>query len=40
MPPFKQLLSDGEVAAVATYVRQSWGNQAAAVSALDVHRAR
>lgn len=40
MPPFKQVLSDGEVAAVATYVRQSWGNQAAAVSALDVHRAR
>ena len=40
MPPFKQLLSDAEVAAVATHVRQSWGNQAAAVSALQVHRAR
>jgi mono/diheme cytochrome c family protein len=40
MPPFKQVLSEGEVAAVATYVRQSWGNQAEAVSELDVHRAR
>jgi mono/diheme cytochrome c family protein len=40
MPPFKQVLSETEVAAVATYVRQSWGNQAAVVSELDVHRAR
>jgi mono/diheme cytochrome c family protein len=40
MPPFKQILSGSEVAAVATYVRQSWSNQAAAVSELDVYRAR
>ena len=39
MPPFKQVLSESEVAAVATYVRQSWGNQAQAVRELDVHRA-
>jgi mono/diheme cytochrome c family protein len=40
MPPFGQTLSDGEIAAVATYVRRSWGNQAPAVSAVDVLRAR
>ena len=40
MPPFKQLLSEREVAAVATYVRQSWGNQGSTVSELDVLRAR
>jgi mono/diheme cytochrome c family protein len=40
MPPFKQVLSEHEVAAVASYVRQSWGHEAAAVSALDVHHAR
>lgn len=40
MPPFKQVLSESEVAAVATFVRQSWGNQAEAVTALDIHRAR
>lgn len=40
MPPFKQLLSEREVAAVATYVRQSWGNAASTVSELDVLRAR
>lgn len=36
MPPFGQVLNDEEVAAVATYIRQSWGNAAAPVSALDV----
>jgi mono/diheme cytochrome c family protein len=40
MPPFKQLLSEKEVAAVATYVRQSWGNQGTEVSELEVLRAR
>ncbi len=33
-------LSDGEVAAVLTYVRTSWGNAAPAVSAADVARVR
>ncbi|WP_066340662.1 cytochrome c [Azohydromonas lata] len=40
MPPFKQLLSERDIAAVATYVRQSWGNQGSTVSELDVLRAR
>ncbi|MBX3608297.1 MAG: c-type cytochrome [Hydrogenophaga sp.] len=40
MPPFRSLLSDAEVAAVASYVRQAWGNQAGGVSALEVQRLR
>ena len=40
MPPFGWALKDEEVAAVATYIRQSWGQQAAPVSALQVLRAR
>ena len=40
MPPFAQVMSDSEIAAVVTYVRQSWGNHAAAVSAADVARYR
>lgn len=40
MPPFQMLLSDEEVAAVVSYIRQAWGNQASGVSALDVTRHR
>lgn len=40
MPPFRTLLSDEDIAAVASFIRQSWGNQASAVSALDVQRVR
>ena len=40
MPPFVQLLSDGDVAEVLTHVRNSWGNQAGHVSAFDVTRIR
>ncbi len=40
MPPFAQALSDAEVAAVVTAMRQSFGNLAPAVSALDVLRYR
>lgn len=40
MPPFEQRLSGEEIAAVATYVRQSWGNSASPVSAFDVNRVR
>ncbi|OGB14903.1 MAG: alcohol dehydrogenase [Burkholderiales bacterium RIFCSPHIGHO2_12_FULL_67_38] len=40
MPPYRTLLSDAEIAAVITYARQSWGNQAAAVSPLEVQRLR
>ena len=36
MPAFDWKLSDDEIAAVVTYVRNSWGNAAAAVSADDV----
>ncbi len=31
MPPFAQALTDKEVAAIATYIRGSWGNKASAV---------
>lgn len=38
MPPFAHQLDNDDIAAVATYVRQSWGNSAPAVTPLDVHR--
>lgn len=40
MPPFVQSLTDREIAAVLTYVRGAWGNDAGAVSELDVSRLR
>jgi mono/diheme cytochrome c family protein len=40
MPPFSHLLSDQEVAAVVTYVRQSWGNRAGAVPVWEATKAR
>jgi mono/diheme cytochrome c family protein len=40
MPPFRTLLNDAEIAAVASFVRQSWGNQASAVAPQDVQRLR
>ena len=40
MPPFGQSLKDDEIAVLATYVRNAWGNEAPAVSALDVLNAR
>lgn len=40
MPPFSQVLSDTEVAAVATFVRQAWGNVGSPVVPFDVVRAR
>ena len=40
MPPFTLALTDSEIAAVLTYIRASWGNRAAEVSPLDVHRMR
>jgi mono/diheme cytochrome c family protein len=36
MPPYGQVLSNEETAAVATFIRQSWGNSAAPVSTLNV----
>lgn len=40
MPPFAYDLSDREVAAVVTYIRQSWGNNAPPVSPVEVGASR
>ncbi len=40
MPAFGWVLSDAQVAAVVTYVRNSWGNAAPAVAADEVRGAR
>lgn len=40
MPPMRQVLSAAEMAAVASMVRQSWGNEASAVTEQDVLRLR
>ena len=40
MPPFYQDLNDEQVAAVVTYIRQSWGNTAPATWAVEVQRSR
>lgn len=40
MPAFDWKLNDAEVAAVATYIRSAWGNEAPAVTARDVRKLR
>jgi mono/diheme cytochrome c family protein len=40
MKPFGKRLSDRDVAAVATYLRSSFGNNASAVTPEQVHRQR
>lgn len=40
MPPFGQLLNDNDIAALVTYIRNSWGNEAGGVTPLEVKRAR
>ncbi|MBI5720409.1 MAG: c-type cytochrome [Burkholderiales bacterium] len=40
MPPFGLVLGDDDIAAVASYVRTSWGNDAPVVEAIDVWRAK
>jgi mono/diheme cytochrome c family protein len=40
MPPFAPVLQDADVAELLSFVRGSWGNRAAPVSAFDVSRAR
>ncbi|CAN5401914.1 cytochrome c [soil metagenome] len=40
MPPFAQHLSDDEIAAVVTYIRTSWGNRGAPVSARQANELR
>jgi mono/diheme cytochrome c family protein len=40
MTPFEYLLKDGEIAAVLTYVRNSFGNKAGVISAEQVGKVR
>ena len=40
MPPFAPTLSNAEMAAVLSFVRSAWGNQAGAVTELEVARYR
>jgi mono/diheme cytochrome c family protein len=40
MPPFSHVMDDAEVAAVVSYVRASWGNQAPPVTPSQVNRFR
>ena len=40
MPPFGQVLSDDDVAALLTWLRQGWGRVAPAVTTLEVARVR
>ncbi|ALM85717.1 cytochrome c [Bordetella sp. N] len=40
MPPFGQVLNDDDVAAVVSYIRNQWGNQEGAATALQVKQAR
>jgi mono/diheme cytochrome c family protein len=40
MPPFAYDLNDDEVAAVVTFIRQSWGNRAPAVAPVEIARGR
>ncbi|GAC1518301.1 MAG: cytochrome c [Collimonas sp.] len=40
MPPYGPALTDSEVAAVVSYIRNSWGNKAPIVSAAEVSRYR
>ena len=40
MPPFAQILTDDQVAAVVTFIRTSWGNHGAPVSARDANTLR
>lgn len=40
MPPFGAVLTDGEMAAVVTYIRMTWGNHGEPVSPIEVGRFR
>jgi mono/diheme cytochrome c family protein len=40
MPPFRQSMSNADLAAVLTFIRNSWGNAAGPVSELDAVHAR
>ena len=40
MPPFYPVLNDEQIASVVTYIRQSWGNNAAPTWSVEVGRSR
>ena len=40
MPPFVLQLNNSEIAAVLTYVRKAWGNQAGALTEFDINKLR
>jgi len=40
MPPFAQVLSDDQVAAVVSYIRRAWGNRGTAISARQANELR
>jgi len=40
MPAYSAKLSDQQIADVATYIRNAWGNAAPAVTAAEVAKAR
>ncbi|MBP84024.1 MAG: hypothetical protein CMO61_09290 [Verrucomicrobiales bacterium] len=40
MTPFEHILDDQELAAVLTYVRNSWGNRASVITPQDVAKVR
>ena len=40
MPPFSHVLTDDEIAAVVSYIRRAWGNDAKLVSAYEVQQYR
>ena len=40
MPPFAMLLNDNEVAAVVSYIRNTWGHRSDLVSPAEVNRYR
>jgi mono/diheme cytochrome c family protein len=40
MPAFKWQLTDAQIAAVTTYIRNSWGHAAAGTTVEQVHKAR
>ena len=40
MPPFVLQLTDSDTAAVLSYIRNAWGNQAPALSEFDINKFR
>jgi len=40
MPPYRVELNNTEIAAVVTYIRRSWGNQASGVASIEVDKLR